>query len=99
MTPDGGAALGLWTLCLSWACSGPRGWVTGRVPIEVVEYLAPPHGPDWRDLMAALIDVGLWEADGEVITFHDWDDWNGPSAQRHRSREQTRVRTNRARRK
>ena len=89
-TARGLEALGLWTVCLSWTCADPKGWHTGRIPLVVVEDHA--RCDDWQDLLDALVDVGLWTCDGELVTFANWSEWNGPDAKHNRSVEQTRRR-------
>ena len=71
---QGGAAIGLWTLCLTWAHRNTlkRGKTPGLIPASAPRrYL----GPGARDLAAILVKEGLWEAlaedDGWMI--HDFD--------------------------
>lgn len=65
---DKAAAIGLWTLCGSWASDNTT---DGFVPAEVAER----WDPDGR-LAERLVEVGLWhraEADGEDgYRFHEW---------------------------
>jgi hypothetical protein len=75
------AALGLWTLCGSWAASDPRAKDTGYVPRYVVDTFA---GVDAGQLAGALVDAELWQLDADGYAFHDWADWNGPDAKARR---------------
>lgn len=76
-----GSALALWTLAGSWAAGDEVARLNGTVPLYVLE--------EWRlpamhDALDALVAVGLWSCDGEQVTFHDWDMWNGPGAKSQR---------------
>lgn len=70
---DGPAAIGLWTLCLTWAHRNTRkkGKVPGRVPDSLPRrYLGTPG----RGAAKLLAEVGLWdEADGGGWDIHDFD--------------------------
>lgn len=71
---QGGAAIGLWTLCLTWAYRNTlkRGKVKGRLPAHLPRrYL----GPGARELAALLVKEGLWEAlaEGEGWQIHDFE--------------------------
>jgi hypothetical protein len=71
---QGGAAIGLWTLCLTWAHRNTlkRGKTPGIVPASLPRrYL----GPGARDLAALLVKEGLWEplSEGDGWHIHDFD--------------------------
>jgi hypothetical protein len=71
---QGGAAIGLWTLCLTWAHRNTlkRGKTPGLIPASLPRrYL----GPGARDLAALLVKEGLWEplAEGDGWHIHDFD--------------------------
>lgn len=82
--------LALWTLAGTWACGQDVERFTGRVPVDVLSSFGVP---DWRGALDALVLVGLWTCDGEVVAFHDWDAWNGTGSFEHRSRHATAMRT------
>lgn len=79
---DALAALGLWTLCLSWCGSDRYARETGEVPAVIVDTFAAPHDGD--ELAGALVAAGLWESRSDGYAFHDWSDWNGPDAKSRR---------------
>jgi hypothetical protein len=71
---QGGAAIGLWTLCLTWAYRNTlkRGKEPGKLPAHLPRrYL----GPAARELAALLVKEGLWEAlgDGDGWQIHDFE--------------------------
>ena len=71
---QGGAAIGLWTLCLTWAHRNTLkrektpGLIAASLPRR---YL----GPGARELAAILVKEGLWEAlaEGDGWLIHDFD--------------------------
>ena len=70
---QGPAAIGLWTLCFTWAHRNTRkqgktpGLIPGSLPRRFV-------GPIARELAGLLVKVGLWEERGEDgWLFHDFD--------------------------
>ena len=70
---QGGAAIGLWTLCLTWAHRNTlrRGKTPGRIAASLPRrYL----GPGARELAALLVKEGLWEPlpEGEGWQIHDF---------------------------
>lgn len=72
----GGAAIGLWTLCLTWAYRNTlkRGKTPGRIPASLPRrYL----GPGARELAALLVKEGLWDAlpEGEGWSIHDFAEY------------------------
>lgn len=85
------SAVTLWTAAGSW-CAG-HAWDTGVVPAPVLASLGVTP---WREALALLVDVGLWDktvplGDGPAVVgattlnsvsvvFHDWASWNGPEA-------------------
>ena len=70
---QGGAAIGLWTLCFTWAHRNTRkkGRTPGLIPVSLPRRFL---GPGARELAILLVKVGLWEdrAD-EGWLFHDFD--------------------------
>jgi hypothetical protein len=73
---QGGAAIGLWTLCLTWAHRNTlkRGKTPGLISASLPRrYL----GPGARDLAALLVKEGLWEplAEGDGWMIHDFDQY------------------------
>ena len=70
---QGAAAVGLWTLCFTWAHRSTRkpGKVPGLVPASLPRRYVGPAG---RELAGLLVKVGLWEDRGEAgWQFHDFD--------------------------
>lgn len=71
---QGGAAVGLWTLCLTWAHRNTlrKGKTPGLLPASLPRrYL----GPGARELAALLVKEELWEAlaEGDGWLIHDFD--------------------------
>ena len=71
---QGGAAIGLWVLCLTWAHRNTikRDKTPGHVAASLPRrYL----GPGARELAAILVKEGLWEAldEGDGWQIHDFD--------------------------
>ena len=87
-------AVALWTLAGAWACGQDVERFTGRVAIDVLASLGVA---DWQAALDALVIVGLWLSDGESVTFHDWDTWNGIAGREYRGKEQSRLRQHAAR--
>jgi len=83
-------AVALWTLAGSWACGQDVERFTGQAPVDVLASLGVV---DWQQALDALVLVGLWDCNGEAVTFHDWDAWNGTGSREHRSKEQSRKRS------
>jgi hypothetical protein len=70
---QGAAAVGLWTLCFTWAHRSTRkpGKTPGLIPLSLPRRYVGPAG---RELAALLVKVGLWEERGEDgWLFHDFD--------------------------
>ena len=70
---DGAAAIGLWTLCFTWAHRNTRkkGKTPGLVPASLPRRYIGPRG---RELAVLLVKVGLWEDRGDDgWLFHDFD--------------------------
>ena len=70
---QGAAAVGLWTLCFTWAHRSTRkpGKVPGLIPLSLPRRYVGPAG---REMAALLVKVGLWEERGEDgWLFHDFD--------------------------
>jgi hypothetical protein len=73
---QGGAAIGLWTLCLTWAHRNTlkRGKTPGLISASLPRrYL----GPGARELAALLVKEGLWEplAEGDGWMIHDFSQY------------------------
>jgi hypothetical protein len=69
---DGVAAIGLWTLCLTWAYRNTRkqGKIPGRLPASLPRrYLGIPG----RDAAKLLIDADLWEIAENGYQIHDFE--------------------------
>lgn len=66
---EGLAAIGLWTLALSWVRADHRR--RGVVPPGIVARLGAGHG---KQLASLLLQVGLWEDVEGGSHFHDFDD-------------------------
>ncbi len=72
---QGAAAIGLWTLCFTWAHRNTRkpGKTPGLIPASLPRRYVGPAG---RELAALLVKVGLWEIRGEnEWQFHDFDQY------------------------
>jgi hypothetical protein len=70
---DGLAAIGLWTVCLTWAHRNTRkpGKVPGRLPAGLLRRYGGAAGKHLADL---LVLYGLWElTDTEGWSIHDFD--------------------------
>lgn len=73
---QGGAAIGLWTLCLTWAHRNTlkRGKTPGLITASLPRrYL----GPGARELAAILVKEGLWEplGEGDGWVIHDFEQY------------------------
>ena len=71
---QGAAAVGLWTLCLTWAHRNTRkkGKTPGLIPSGLPRrYL----GPGGRDLAKLLVVHGLWDEDEAGWMIHDFADY------------------------
>lgn len=72
---QGAAAIGLWTLCFSWAHRNTRkkGKTPGLIPPSLPRRFVGPVG---RELAGLLVQVGLWEDRGDDgWQFHDFDQY------------------------
>lgn len=84
---QGGAAIGLWTLCLTWAYRNTlrKGKTPGRIPASLPRrYL----GPGARELAALLVKEHLWEpiSEDEGWQIHDFEKYLAtPSTREARS--------------
>jgi hypothetical protein len=73
-------ALGLWTVCLTWAhrniqqCREP-----GHLPVGTVRRFA---GPKASRLGAELVDAGMWESSEGGWLIHDFGDYLAPDRER-----------------
>lgn len=70
---QGAAAVGLWTLCFTWAHRSTRkpGKTPGLIPASLPRRYVGPAG---RELAGLLVKVGLWEERGDDgWQFHDFD--------------------------
>lgn len=64
-------AMGLWVMCGSWVSGeGTDGWVPDYI---VEEFGGTP------DIIAALLDSGLWISSDKGPTFHAWTEYNPDS--------------------
>lgn len=52
----------------------------GRIPVAQVPRLSDRKQP--MKLAAKLLEVGLWERDGDFFLIHDFDEWNRPEESR-----------------
>jgi hypothetical protein len=71
---DGAAAIGLWTLCLTWAHRNTRrkGKIPGRIPGSLPRrYLGSPG----RSAAKLLTDAGLWNVAEDGWDIHDFADY------------------------
>lgn len=83
---QGGAAIGLWTLCLTWAYRNTLR--KGKMPGLISASLPRRYmGADGRELAALLVKTGLWEAlpEGEGWLIHDFEQYL-PTAKTSESR-------------
>lgn len=72
---DGGmAAIGLWTLCLSWAHRNTRkkGKTPGLIPATLPRRFA---GPDGKECARLLQKVGLWDEVDDGWMIHDFAEY------------------------
>lgn len=76
---DGAAAIGLWTLCLTWAHRNTRrkGKVPGLIPSTLPRRFV---GAEGRRLADLLVNVGLWEQVDDGWLIHDFAEYL-PSAE------------------
>lgn len=96
-SPHYAEALALWVLAGSWCCDQEAEQHTGEFPRDVLGGFGIT---DWREACDLLVRVRLWDARGEdTVRFHDWPHWNGTDAKFNRSREQTRQRKERQRKR
>ncbi len=70
------AAIGLWTLTGVYSM---RTLTDGRLSLAMLRKATAADRKTIRDLAQRLVDVGLWERDGDEFVFHDWLDMQ-PSA-------------------
>lgn len=68
LRPEGLAAIGLWTLCGAWSAGRGNG---GRITTAVVKRFRGT-----KKMVAALVEVGLWDPSDDEWQFHDWADYN-----------------------
>lgn len=67
----GAEAMGLWVMCGSYASKHDDG---GRMTADEVESVAySMRLMKWRAAAERLVEVGLWDRDGDAYAFHDWD--------------------------
>jgi len=71
---DGAAALGLWTLCLTWAHRNTRrkGKTPGLLPATLPRRFLGARG---RDLAAVLVEVRLWDVVDDGWMIHDFAEY------------------------
>lgn len=71
---QGGAAVGLWTLCLTYAHRTTR--KAGKTPGAIPSGLPRRYlGPLGRELALLLVKVGLWDEAAEGWIIHDFGDY------------------------
>jgi hypothetical protein len=76
---DGLAAIGLWTMALTWSYDPAGGDGTPLVPDRVVPRLAGAFAaPGAKELAAILVAVGLWEDVDGGFLIHDWEAYRAP---------------------
>ena len=63
------AAIALWTFAGCWAA---KHGTDGRVQRLRLHRLAPFDADQVNGATNALIEVGLWELDGDEVVYHDW---------------------------
>lgn len=69
----GAEAMGLWVACGSFAASAASRQ-DGSLDADEVAMRATLLGVrDWKRLADRLVSVGLWDVDGDLYRFHDWD--------------------------
>jgi hypothetical protein len=93
MVAAGCAALGLWTLCRSWAADN---WSDGFIPERIVKRFSS-RGSRVDLHVAKLVEVGLWEPTEGGWQMHDYADWNMTVAERDAEREAAKIRMRRVR--
>lgn len=71
---EGAAALGLWTLCLTWAHRNTRkkGKTPGLLPTTLPRRFLGPRG---RELAAILVEVRLWDVVDDGWMIHDFAEY------------------------
>ena len=63
------AARGLWATVLSWSCAQR----TAHIPEHMARFVA--GGANIDGLVGELVDAGLWVAEGDGWTIHDWSEY------------------------
>lgn len=71
---EGIAAIGLWTLCWTWAHRNTRkkGKTPGLLPSTLPRRFVGARG---RDLAGLLMDAGMWDAAGDGWMIHDFAEY------------------------
>jgi hypothetical protein len=71
---EGIAAIGLWTLCWTWAHRNTRkkGRTPGLLPSTLPRRFVGARG---KELAGLLVDVGMWDAAGDGWMIHDFADY------------------------
>lgn len=71
---EGIAAIGLWTLCFTWAHRNTRkkGKTPGLLPSTLPRRFAGPRG---KELAGLLVDAGMWDVVDDGWMIHDFSDY------------------------
>lgn len=70
----GAEAMGLWVMCGSYLSASNS--EDGRIELDEVEAVALTlRVRKWEGLVDRLVDVGLWDREGNALIFHDWTDY------------------------
>jgi hypothetical protein len=71
---EGVAAIGLWTLCFTWAHRNTRkkGKTPGLLPSTLPRRFVGARG---KELAALLVDAGMWDVEGDGWMIHDFVDY------------------------
>lgn len=72
----GAEAMGLWVACGSFAASAASRQ-DGSLDADEVATRALLLGvKDWKRVADKLVSAGLWDVDGDLYRFHDWDHYD-----------------------
>lgn len=86
--------IGLWTMAGTWSAQQRTDGVVTLTSLRSVGWTMRS-----RQLLDALVTVGLWVRDGDAIVFSNWADWQPTNEQRERQRAETTERKRRSRSK
>lgn len=81
----GPAAVGLWAITLGWT---NRNLTAGVIPKAVAGRLVPSGAK----LARVLVNVGLWEVNGDNFVVHDYERWNRTATKREQAQAAARRR-------